>query len=73
MPNTFLLENMRCPKCKSEQPFTIDCHCYFEVYDTHITPPKLPVDPEWDRQSYCKCNKCGFEGEVADFNCEEAE
>ena len=69
--NANCLHGMRCPKCRSLEPFAIGIKTTFRVYDEG-TEDQLG-DNEWDDDSYCECCVCVFAGTVKDFtlNAEE--
>lgn len=62
--NSNCLDGMQCPKCKSLEPFSIQCHCIVQVFDngTDVTS-----DHEWDENSFCSCDKCHFSASVKEF------
>jgi len=61
--NDNVLAGMRCPRCKSTEPFTIVGVAAFEVWDSGTDTFQ---DTEWDDDSPCSC-PCGFHGTVGDF------
>lgn len=62
-PNTHYLANMRCPKCSSYGPFSIQCTAMYEVSDTST---EIQSSVDWDHCSFCQCH-CGLTGDVDDF------
>jgi len=64
MSNTNCLAGMRCPECKSEEPFLIETKAIMTVYDSGT---ESLGDTEWDEDSYCECVKCRYSGKVFQF------
>lgn len=62
--NTNALENMRCPRCGSLEPFRIVATTWFRVFDDGAD---TLGDLEWDATSFCLCEACNHSGSVADF------
>lgn len=62
--NENCLEGMRCPKCKSIEPFNIRVTCTSKVYDNGT---EEEYDFEWGPSSKCACDNCGHAGKVKDF------
>jgi hypothetical protein len=62
--NTNCLHGMRCPKCKSLEPFAIGITTTVRVFDDG-TDDQLS-DTHWDEHSYCECAGCLFAGTVKD-------
>lgn len=67
-PNTNCLAGMSCPQCNSFGPYYISITTSVRVDDSGTTD--YGHDKEWDDDSPCLCNDCGFEGTVLAF-CEE--
>jgi len=65
MTNTNCLNGMRCPKCKSFEPFKIEVKTTMKVFDDATDDHS---DTEWNAASYCECCECGFFATVADFS-----
>jgi hypothetical protein len=62
--NVNLLEGLRCPSCRSTEPFNIRGAANFRLSDTHY----LEYDGvEWGGESYIRCDNCCHEGIVNDF------
>jgi hypothetical protein len=55
---------MRCPSCRSEQPFRITAKAIITVFDDGTDGIE---DVEWGDSSYCSCTKCNFMGHVLEF------
>lgn len=68
MPNDNCLAGMACPKCGSEEPFSIVCTSTFKFYDDGSDLNQDSI--EWDSNSYCQCYTCDHEATVADFRIE---
>lgn len=66
MPNTNVLEGMRCPKCGSEEPFRINISMDAEVSDNG-TDVNSHMDIEWEDGSRCECLACDHVGSVREF------
>lgn len=62
--NKNLLLGMRCPKCKSEEPFIITASATIWVYDDGTGDVD---DMEWDEENHCRCVNCKYLGGVGDF------
>ena len=62
--NDNCLRGIRCPKCKSTEPFNITASCEAQVYDDGVTDT---FDFDWDDDASCECGECGFTGEVQKF------
>lgn len=62
-PNTNCLAGLRCPKCGSYGPFSIQCTAMFNVADDGT---EIIGSVEWDECSFCQC-RCGRTGDVDDF------
>ena len=65
MTNTNCLDGMQCPKCTSFEPFKIEVKTIMKVFDSGTDDHG---DTQWDADSYCECDKCGFSAIVADFS-----
>ena len=65
--NTECLEGIRCPHCKSLEPFDISCKGWMIVFDDPEQGDHRPRDPEWDEDSRCLCLECHHLGKVKDF------
>jgi len=63
MPNTNCLDGIRCPKCGSYAPFSIEATTCCTVYDSGAEAGDL----EWRDDAYCRCMACNHTGVVADF------
>lgn len=65
--NTNCLAGMQCPKCGSNEPFGIEIMTTMVICDdgSHDTG-----DLYWDKDSYCTCLSCDFDGKVAAFETE---
>ena len=64
MPNVNCLAGMRCPKCKSLEPFNIIGTATFKIFDDGSEEIH---DISWMNNNSCSCSKCSFIGEVHDF------
>lgn len=62
--NTNCLEGMRCPKCKSIEPFRITAKCTATVYDSGVDETE---EFEWEDDDYCECVECKHAATVKDF------
>ena len=62
--NDNCLAGMRCPQCKSLEPFEICVLCTVQVRDEGTEETH---DMEWDDTNACSCPACGFHGTVRDF------
>jgi len=62
--NNNCLEGMRCPKCKSHQPFRIAVTATSLVFDDGTDAFD---DVDWDDESWCMCAECKYQGHVKDF------
>ena len=67
MPNENCLTGMRCPECKSEEPFRITAKTIVTVYDDGTDKIE---DVEWDNSSFCSCAKCDHMAKVRNFQLE---
>jgi hypothetical protein len=65
MPNKNILSDMRCPKCKSYEPFRIEIKTLATVWDSGTD---IDGDNEWNNASYCECLVCYHYGVVSDFD-----
>jgi len=64
MSNTNCLKGMACPHCKSEDSFQISVNTFITMTDDGCDDyGKL----EWDDDSACICEECGFRGLVLNF------
>lgn len=63
--NENCLAGMRCPKCRSLEPFKIECSVLMTVTDNGTD--EAEGDTEWNDDDYCQCRECEFEGKVKDF------
>lgn len=68
--NKFFLIGMCCPKCKSEGPYAIIVTSLAIVYDDGI---EYGMTPQWNSQSFCRCQKCQHSATVKDFMEEKLE
>jgi hypothetical protein len=68
--NNNCLEGMRCPKCKSIEPFRMVVTCFATVYDSGVTDT---VEPEWDDNSSCTCIECSHSATVKEFTIKNQE
>lgn len=64
------LDGMMCPECGSLEPFRIDQRSVMMVNDDGMKN-YFTVQPEWDLDSYCRCDKCEFSGVARDFLAKE--
>jgi hypothetical protein len=71
MANTNCLEGMKCPQCKSEEPFRI--HCTVIVLMEDYGSMEDLSGSEWDRDSLCECESCDYAGTVEDFTIDKTE
>lgn len=62
--NSNCLEGMRCPKCCSYGPFSIESVCMVLMTDDG---DEDVTGIEWHDQSRCSCANCDHAGEVKDF------
>jgi hypothetical protein len=62
--NSNCLEGMRCPKCKSDGPFSIVSSCVAEWTDDGTEDIH---DVEFDDDSNCRCVSCMHSATVDDF------
>ena len=61
MPNDNCLDGMRCPQCRSEGPFLIQCRAQFEVHDDGSdTFSGL----HWGDDDPAICSECAWVGTV---------
>lgn len=63
-PNTNILAGMRCPHCRSPEPFFISVKTTCLFYDEGS---EEAASLEWDQSSPCTCVDCAYQGTVADF------
>jgi hypothetical protein len=68
--NNNCLEGKACPKCGSLEPFYITAQTLVTVFDDGTGDTQ---DFEWDDNSYCSCQACGFSGVLKDFQIPETE
>lgn len=62
--NSNCLEGMRCPNCRSREPFAIYGKAWFKVYDDGSdTFESL----EWSSRASCRCEECGYLATVKAF------
>jgi len=66
MPNENCLRGMRCPKCKSEGPFSISASTWVTVTDDGI---QATDDIAWNDNNTCLCLNfdCHTVGKIKDF------
>ena len=64
-PNTNVLTEFQCPRCKHFGPFYIRISQLVLVYDEGVED--VQGDNEWTDQSFCSCVECGHEGTVKQF------
>lgn len=64
--NELCLAGIRCPKCKQEEKFQIECTTMLDVTDGGMDDP---TSAGWLDGSYIECG-CGHHGTVADFTVE---
>ena len=65
MINTNCLKDMRCPKCGSLEPFTIQVLMLADVFDSGTED--IYGDVTWEEDSVITCKECGTTGEAKDF------
>jgi len=61
--NNNLLAGYHCPQCGEEETFVITTMTALTVTDDEITHENA----EWDNESLCRCNACGYEAKAGDF------
>ena len=63
--NDNCLWGMRCPKCKSLEPFYIDAEVTVLVGDDGTEDRNS--DYMWEDKAYCECHACTYAATVKDF------
>lgn len=66
MANTNCLEGMRCPSCGNEDEFRIEMVITVKVTDEGTED--MGGDYYWDKDSWCFCPQCEWDGTVKDFS-----
>lgn len=64
--NKNCLAGMRCPECRSMQPFAIQVTAWCECVTDEGTDGDF-TSVEWSDDAMCKCIECGHIATVADF------
>jgi hypothetical protein len=64
MTNTNCLADIKCPKCGNDGSFRIEAVIVCHVTDDGSEPTG---DHHWDKDSFCHCPECDFDGKVSDF------
>ena len=63
--NDNCLAGIRCPKCKQQEEFRIECKAMVDVTDDGTDDPR---NIGWLDSSYIECAECSHHGKVHDFN-----
>lgn len=66
--NCNVLEDLRCPKCLSEEEFKIDGTATFEVTDDGTGDY---MDVQWGEHSWMQCSACHYTATVTEFTLED--
>jgi hypothetical protein len=67
--NANCLDGMKCPKCGSLEPFSIEVRMMVAVSDDGTEDYG---NAEWEDASYCECRACCFHGIAGDFRIDRA-
>lgn len=60
------MQKLRCPSCKSNKAFELDIEALITI-DGDQNPLEGPYGIEYDKNSECSCEECGFEGTFVEF------
>ena len=66
MTNTNCLQGMRCPKCGSEGPVSVEISAVVLMHDDGFDNSTIS-DTAWELDSFCQCGQCGFTADVLAF------
>ena len=59
--------NMKCPECDRDDALQVEITVMADLSDEGTEPAG---DHEWDSDSFCRCNECGWSGKVKDAQAE---
>ena len=67
--NDHYLAGVKCPKCKSNGPFTLEVECLTTVTDDGLD--KTMAINWWDNETCCLCADCGYSAKFGAFKNKE--